>query len=67
MNSNTEIIDQWGRVLLAVDLGIPPDRVRNWERHDSIPKEYWRELLNKAPERNIRISPELLIDLAARN
>ena len=67
MSGNRKIIEAWGRAQLAVDLDIPKDRVRGWERHDTIPKEYWRELLNKAPERNISISPDLLIDLAARN
>ena len=65
--SNRKMIRAWGRAILAFDLGIPLDRVRNWERSNSIPKEYWRELLDKAPERNIKISPEMLIDLAARN
>jgi len=67
MRSNTEIVIKWGRALLAADLDIPEDRVRNWERSDSIPKEYMREMVEKAPERNIQISDELLIDLAARN
>ena len=53
--------------ILADDAGVDIEAVRGWRKRDSIPAKYWRELLNKAPERNIRISPDLLIDLAARN
>lgn len=67
MHSNREIIRTWGRQQLATDLGVPKERVRGWERWDSLPASYWRELLNKAPERNIDISGDLLIDIAARD
>ena len=67
MDSNREIIRTWGIKRLAEDLGIPRERVRGWERWDSLPASYWRELLNKAPERNIHISGDLLIDIAARD
>ena len=67
MNSHREIVRAWGQGTLAADLNVPKDRVRGWYRNDGIPEEYWRELLNKAPERNISITGELLINLAARN
>ena len=53
--------------VLASDAGVDVETVRGWRKRDSIPAKYWRELLDKAPKRNIRISPDLLIDLAARN
>ncbi len=67
MKSFTEIVKAWGRKNMASDLSVPKERVRGWERFDGIPDEYWQELLDKAPERNIEISPDLLIDLAARS
>ncbi len=67
MESHSEIVHAWGRETLAKDLNVPKERVRAWERFGSIPAEYWRELLNKAPERNIHISGDLLIDIAARD
>ncbi|KKK55593.1 hypothetical protein LCGC14_3073010 [marine sediment metagenome] len=67
MESFTEIVKTWGRADMAKDLGVTEERVRNWERLDSIPDDFFRRLLDKAPKRNIRISPDLLIDLAARN
>jgi len=67
MQSQSDIVRAWGREVLAADLGIPKERVRGWERFNTIPAEYWREILAKAPERHISISPDLLIDLAARN
>ena len=66
MRTNREIIRMWGRGQLAADLGIPKERVRGWERWDSLPASYWRELLNKDAERNIDISGDLLIDIAAK-
>ena len=66
MHSFTEIVETWGRTELAIDLGVPKERARQWSRDNSIPQWYWKGLLSKAPERNIEISPEILIDLAAR-
>jgi DNA-binding transcriptional regulator YiaG len=67
MKSFSEIVRKWGRENLAADLQVPKERVRAWERFDTIPDEYWKEMLATAPQRNIRISPNLLIDLAARD
>ncbi len=72
MDSFTEIVQTWGRANMASDLSVPgeqvpEERVRSWERFNTIPDKHWRRLLNKAPARNISISPDLLIDLAARS
>ena len=67
MESYREIVQTWGRQTLASDLNIPEERVRAWERFDSIPAGYWQNMLNKAPERNINISGDLLINIAAKN
>ena len=67
MLDSREIITTWGRGRLAKDLDIPKERVRSWVRQNSIPVGYWQKLLNKAPERNIHISGDLLIDIAARD
>jgi len=67
MESFTKIVEAWGRLEMASDLGVPKDMPRQWSRDDSIAAKYWRELLNKAPARNINISGDLLIDLAKRS
>ena len=67
MQSFTEVVETWGRDVLAKDVGVPKERARQWSRDDSIPAWYWKTLLAKAPKRNIKISPDLLIDLAARD
>ena len=68
MDSFENIICGWpGMDVLASDAGVDVETVRGWRKRDSIPAKYWRELLDKAPKRNIKISPELLIDLAAKN
>ena len=66
MKNFTEIVETWGRTNMVADLGVPKDMPRQWSRDNSIPAWYWRRLLNKAAERNIAISPDTLIDLAAR-
>ena len=67
MQNMSELIDVWGRKELANDLDVPKERVRGWRRHDTLPQKYWKRLLEKAPSRNIEISPDLLISLAARD
>jgi len=67
MESFREIVETWGRQQMATDLGVPKERARQWSRDNSIPQWYWKGLLAKAPDRNILVSPELLIDLAARD
>lgn len=66
MDSFAEIVRTWGRDQMATDLCVPKERVRAWERFDTIPDEYWKEILATAPKRNIKLSPRLLINLAAR-
>ena len=67
VNSFREIVETWGRRQMGLDLGVPKERARQWSRDDSITAKYWKRLLAKAPDRNIDVSPELLIDLAARD
>ena len=67
MQNFSEIIEIWGRPEMSDDLKVPPDMPRQWWRDNSIPAWYWRRMLNKAPERNINISADLLIDIAARD
>jgi len=67
MDSFREIVETWGRTKIANDLGVPKERARQWSRDDSITAKYWQDLLSKAPSRDIDISPEVLIRLAAKN
>ena len=67
VDTYTQIIKTWGRKEMAADLGVPVERVRGWERFNKFPPQHWRVALNKAQARNIPISSDLLIDLAARD
>ena len=67
MDSFTEIVEDWGREALASDMDIPKERARQWSRDDSIPSWYWQKLLARARRRGIKITPNLLIRLAARD
>lgn len=66
MNTYTEIVVAWGRQQLAEDLGVPPERVRGWERFDKIPSSNWRRMVDLAPTRGVNISPDLLLNIAAK-
>ncbi len=66
MDDFFEIVEIWGRPEMSADLKIPKDMPRQWWRDNSIPAWYWRRMLDKAPERNIDISNDLLIDMAER-
>lgn len=67
VNSFTEIVETWGRAELASAMGVPKERARQWSRDNSIPQRYWKRLLAEAVEREFPISPDLLIDLAAKD
>ena len=68
MKSFTQVMCAWpSMALLAEDAGVDVEATRGWRKRDSIPSKYWRRLLNKAPERNINISSDLLVDIAARD
>lgn len=65
MHSFTELIDTYGRARLAEDMEIPVNRVRNWQRHNNIPADYWRELIELANVRGIGIDAAGLVEWAA--
>jgi len=66
MTTYTEIIKAWGREKMAQDLCVPKERVRGWERYNKFPAKNWKLALEVAPK-PIGLSPNLLIDIAARN
>lgn len=68
MNSFEQIINAWPSIgEFANDMGVNVETARGWRKRDSIPAKYWKRLLNKASQRNISISADILVDLAARN
>ena len=67
MNTYADIVNAWGRERMASDFDVPKERVRSWERFNTFPVEHWKLALKLAPNRNIEISPDLLIDLAAKD
>jgi len=65
----SELIEDWprGAAGLANDLDERAGTVRAWKRNNSIPSEHWEKLVALAPDRRRKISPELLLSLAARS
>lgn len=66
MPRNKDIIEAIGRRNIAEALNIPEERVRGWERIDSLPAEYWKEILALAPLHNVELTAVMLIRIAAR-
>lgn len=50
MRSFRTIIDAYTVKYLATVLGVPENHVRTMRTRDSIPPEYWTDLVNNAPE-----------------
>ncbi len=60
------IIDLWPSFQLIVeDMGVPERRARGWKQRNSIPDDYWADLVNKARQRRLYVTPELLMNAAA--
>lgn len=62
-----EVLALWPRISdAAQDLGMPYERVAQWAKRDSIPAEYWPEVINAAAARGFKyVSLPILVDLAA--
>ena len=67
MKSFGQIVDRWpSKQIFASDMKVGDETVKGWVRRDSVPSGYWKRLLKAARKRRIKITPELLIDLADR-
>jgi hypothetical protein len=51
--SHREIVNSFGHVSLAEDLGLPPRTVKQWRTRDRIPSEYFFEVIQAAKRRSI--------------
>lgn len=68
MDSFQQIIKKWpDRSALASDLGVMDETIKGWIKRESIPANYWKRLIAAGAERGIYVSPDKLIDLAARD
>jgi len=68
MSTFTDIIDRWpDQSALADDLELNYDQVRKWRYRNSIPPEFWSEMLVVAKRRRIPLKSGELIEAAARN
>lgn len=67
MNSHREIIELWSsRADLAREVGVDYQTARQWHLRNSIPSEYWCDLVRVAQERGLdQISVDLLATIKA--
>lgn len=65
--NHSDIINFWPTLAdFAADMGVKRHTARGWKRRNSIPAEYWPELIEKARERRAYVSPEVLMISAAQ-
>lgn len=63
MNSHRQIIDRWGnRAAFAREVGVDYQVARQWCNRNSIPSEYWMDVVNAAQRRGF---PDISLDLLA--
>lgn len=66
MNSHRDIIDLWSsRAELAREVGVDYQTARQWHLRNSIPSEYWCDLVRAAQERGLEVSVDLLATIKA--
>ncbi|MEM8615334.1 MAG: hypothetical protein AAGF20_00210 [Pseudomonadota bacterium] len=66
MRTFKDLISKWESVAqLAKDLGYPYERVSQWGKRDSIPPEYWPDIIAAAPKRGLTIDINALLKMRA--
>lgn len=62
-----DLIGRWGSVReFAERMGVSPNTAAGWKRRNSIPTDYWPDLLEAAAERKMRVRTDDLVRLATR-
>lgn len=69
MNSNRQIIELWEtRSAFADDIKIKEGTASAWWQRDSIPKEFWKAIVEAAKTRKFKgVTLEVLADIAAKS
>ena len=60
----TAAIDLWGPAALGEDLDVDVERVRKWRQRNSIPGEYWLDMVEAAKRRGYKVSLQALAAFA---
>jgi len=67
-SSFSEVIDLWPSIAeLARDIGEPYETVRQWRLRDSVPSRAFVKITRAAARRDINVTGDDLIRLAARS
>jgi hypothetical protein len=68
MNSFRSIIELWtSREAMAADIGATSAQVSKWWQRDSLPSDWWANILDTSVARSAGVTGEILIALAARH
>ena len=63
-----DLIGHWDSVrAFAERMRVSPNTAAGWKRRNSIPTDYWPELLEAAAERELTVRAEDLVRLATRS
>lgn len=66
MNEFSVIIQTLGAAHVARELNLPPARVNKWAQRDSIPSEYWLDVIAIAADCGLKLTADRLAAIAAR-
>lgn len=62
-----DLIGHWDSVrAFAERMGVSPNTAAGWKRRNSIPTDYWPELLEAAAERELSVGTDDLVRLATK-
>jgi hypothetical protein len=69
METYSDLIQEWGPILLSEDLTESGNKVRywtvaQWKSRNKIPKKYWDDIVRLAPKRKIKITKRKLALMA---
>lgn len=68
MNTFSQLIDLWPtKAEFASDLGVEYGVAHQWDRRDSIPSDYWNDVIAAAERRQLKgINLELLAEISSK-
>lgn len=62
-----DLIGQWRSVReFAERMGVSPNTAAGWKRRNSVPSDYWADLLRAAAEQEIPVAADDLVRFATR-
>jgi hypothetical protein len=67
MQSFQDLIEKWDSVReFAEAMSVSPNTAAGWKRRNSIPSDYWADLLEAASQQGVKVKADDLVQFATR-